>query len=140
MEVFHTTSDFNIAVHALVYLENKGDDLTSSDELSQYIGTHPVRVRRVMIKLKEAGMIITKAGVSGGYHINHDASPITLSRVAKALIDDYVHVTWHNSEDREKIENTALSHVIDNLFMQMNDACDQVLQQTTIEDIAREIR
>lgn len=46
------TSDFSIAVHALVYL-GKNQDLISSDELAKHICTHPVRVRRVMIKLRE---------------------------------------------------------------------------------------
>ena len=56
------TSDFSIAVHALVYL-GKNQDLISSDELAKHICTHPVRVRRVMIKLREAGLIKAKAGV-----------------------------------------------------------------------------
>lgn len=53
------TSDFSIAVHALVYL-GKNQDLISSDELAKHICTHPVRVRRVMIKLREAGLIKAK--------------------------------------------------------------------------------
>lgn len=63
------TSDFSIAVHALVYL-GKNQDLISSDELAKHICTHPVRVRRVMIKLREAGLIKAKAGVDGGYRLD----------------------------------------------------------------------
>ena len=92
------TSDFSIAVHALVYL-GKNQDLISSDELAKHICTHPVRVRRVMIKLREAGLIKAKAGVDGGYRLDKEADNITLSEIAKSVSNDYIHVTWHNGED-----------------------------------------
>ena len=82
------TSDFSIAVHALVYL-GKNQDLISSDELAKHICTHPVRVRRVMIKLREAGLIKAKAGVDGGYRLDKEADNITLSEIAKSVSNDY---------------------------------------------------
>ena len=44
------TSDFSIAVHALVYL-GKNQDLISSDELAKHICTHSFRVSCVLIIL-----------------------------------------------------------------------------------------
>lgn len=79
------TSDFSIAVHALVYL-GKNQDLISSDELAKHICTHPVRVRRVMIKLREAGLIKAKAGVDGGYRLDKEADDITLSEKQMILL------------------------------------------------------
>lgn len=133
------TSDFNIAVHALVYLANHRDQLTSSDALAEFIGTHPVRIRRVMIKLKESGMVTTKAGISGGYHINEEKLPMTLADVAKTLLEDYIHVTWHNRDDRQKVEQSELNDIIEHLFEKMNKACDDVLKRETIEKIASQM-
>lgn len=120
------TSDFSIAVHALVYL-GKNQDLISSDELAKHICTHPVRVRRVMIKLREAGLIKAKAGVDGGYRLDKEADDITLSEIAKSVSNDYIHVTWHNGEDGRE--------AIDSIFVDLNEACDNLLKNKTIEDI-----
>lgn len=134
------TSDFNIAVHALVYLSNHCETLVSSDELARNICTHPVRVRRVMIKLREAGMVSTKAGVSGGYLISEDAGSITLSKVAKSLTQDYIHVTWHNGEvNKDCIEDSGMKDVMDDIFIQLNNACDDILKNITIEDIMKRV-
>ena len=48
-------SDFIVAVHALVYLTHLGT-LVSSDELARNICTNPVRVRKIMGKLKKLGL------------------------------------------------------------------------------------
>lgn len=48
------TSEFAIAVHALVYLNHKGETV-SSEALAENICTNPARVRKVMAKLKKAG-------------------------------------------------------------------------------------
>ena len=109
MEVIRMTSDFSIAVHALVYL-GKNQDLISSDELAKHICTHPVRVRRVMIKLREAGLIKAKAGVDGGYRLDKE-------------------------DGREAIKDSKVEQAIDSIFVDLNEACDNLLKNKTIEDI-----
>ena len=45
------TSEFGIAVHAMVFLHHKGD-MVSSEVLAENICTNPARVRKVMAQLK----------------------------------------------------------------------------------------
>ena len=78
------TSEFAIAVHALVYLHHKNAVL-SSEELAENICTNSARVRKVMAKLKKKDLIGTKEGIKGGYHMSLDASEITLGDICEAL-------------------------------------------------------
>ena len=78
------TSEFAIAVHALVYLNHKGETV-SSEALAENICTNPARVRKVMAKLKKAGLLETREGNSGGYELHGDAAAIRLSDLAQAL-------------------------------------------------------
>ena len=48
------TSEFGMAVHALTFLNHKGE-MVSSEVLAENICTNPARVRKVMAKLKRAG-------------------------------------------------------------------------------------
>ena len=59
------TSEFAIAVHALVYLNHKQETL-ASEELAKNVCTNPARIRKVMAKLKKKDLIATKEGQNGG--------------------------------------------------------------------------
>ena len=74
------TSDYCVAVHALVYLNHKAKVL-SSEELAENICTNPARVRKVMAKLKKAGFVKTKEGSEGGYLFDQDADQVTLDQI-----------------------------------------------------------
>ena len=52
-------SDFILGVHALVFLNHKAETL-NSETLAQNICTNPVRVRRVMARLRKAGLVETR--------------------------------------------------------------------------------
>ena len=54
-------SEFIVAVHAMVFLHHKADTL-SSETLAENVCTNPVRIRRVLAKLKKAGLVETREG------------------------------------------------------------------------------
>ena len=58
------TSEFTVAIHGLVYLHHRGET-ASSEVLAQNICTNPARVRKVMAKLKKAGLVEHQRGRCG---------------------------------------------------------------------------
>ena len=50
------TSEFSVAVHALVFLNHKGTTY-SSEGLAENICTNPARIRKVMAKLKKVTLL-----------------------------------------------------------------------------------
>ena len=85
------TSDFAIAVHALVYLNHRQESL-SSEQIAENVCTHPVRIRRVLSRLKKAGFVVTREGQNGGYAICRQPAQINLAQVAAALKEKPVAV------------------------------------------------
>ena len=78
---------------------------------------------------------VTKT-TDGGYRLDKEADNITLSEIAKSVSNDYIHVTWHNGEDgREAIKDSKVEQAIDSIFVDLNEACDNLLKDKTIEDI-----
>ena len=55
------TSEFAIAVHALVFLDRSNATI-ASEELADNVCTNPVCIRKVMGKLKKAGLIEAVTG------------------------------------------------------------------------------
>lgn len=129
------TSEFAIAVHALVYLNHK-DETLSSDALADNVCTNPARIRKVMAKLKRVGLIETKEGLNGGYHMSRAAQDISLGEICRALESEPVTVSW-SSGDADKACQVAsgMAGVMDEIYGDMNRICKQHLDGITIQDI-----
>lgn len=128
-------SDFCVAIHGLVYLNHKACVL-SSEELADNICTNPVRVRKVMAKLKKAGLVETREGTDGGYRICKAPEDITLTQVANALEVCFVSTNWSSgSIDKPCLISSGMAGIMDHIFQQLDDGCRQQLEQITIADI-----
>lgn len=79
-------AEFVVAVHALIYLDHQ-KTIVTSDELANSICTNPAFVRKVMAKLKCAGLVTTKEGNDGGYisDIDIDIDSIDLNDILQAV-------------------------------------------------------
>ena len=57
----------------------------TSEVLARTYGTHPVVLRRVLAKLKRAGLVSTRRGVGGGSVLARDAADIHLGEIYEAI-------------------------------------------------------
>lgn len=129
------TSEFGIAVHALVYLNHKARTL-SSEELAENICTNPARVRKIMAVLKKAGLIETKEGAEGGYLFCRKAEEVTLCEVGKALGTAFVSVSWKSgSDEMDCFIASGMAGIMDGIYARLNGLCGEHLKGITIKDI-----
>lgn len=126
------TGEFNIAVHALVYLLHTKKQMTS-EALANNICTNAARVRKVLSKLKKFGFIETKEGIDGGYLLPEYASQITLRQVCEALSISFVTVNWKSGDlDKKCLISSGMAGVMDDLYSQMDGICKQYLEGITL--------
>lgn len=132
-------SSFCIAVHALVYL-NHMETVLSSEELAQNVCTNPVLIRKVMSKLKKAGIVDTKGGNSGGYFFTSDAETLTLGRIAEAIDAKFVGSPWRSGDmDKECLISSGMGKIMQNIYTQLDERCRKSLCGITVADIDRKI-
>lgn len=138
-EVIWMTSEFAIAVHALVFLNHRGVVLTS-DELAENVCTNPARIRKVMTRLKKAGLVQTKEGVDGGYHLELPADRIDLCRVDEAVNVRIVSAAWRSGDAQmECLVASGMADIMDEIYEDLNERCKQHLRSITIADIDQRI-
>ncbi len=129
------TSDFCVAVHALVFL-NRRQCILSSEELAQNICTNPARVRKVMARLKRAGLIETKEGAEGGYRFVLDPGAVSLRSIGDALGVHYVSSSWRSGDcDLPCLVASGMAHIMDGIFDELNELCRTHLDGMTIRHI-----
>ena len=133
------TSDFCVAVHALVYLNHKAKVL-SSEELAVNICTNPARVRKVMAKLKKAGLLKTREGSEGGYLFTADPGEVSLAAIADVLEIRFVETSWKSGDtDMKCLVASGMAGLMDEVFDDLNEQCRQRLKDVTIGTLDRRI-
>lgn len=131
------TSDFCIALHALVYLDHKACAV-SSEILADNICTNPVRVRKVMAKLKAADMICTKEGAEGGYRISADPETTSLADIAAALDTAFVEMNWlSGNPDKDCLISSGMADVMTDILNDLDAICIGHLKKTSLADVSR---
>lgn len=133
-------SDFILAVHALVFLNHKAAVL-NSDVLAENICTNPARVRRVMTQLRKAKLVEVRGWrEESGYFFPHEPDQITLRMVGEALRVCYVSTGWRSGDCHMQCRiASGISTVIDEIFADLDRACQERLQQITIRDVDRQL-
>lgn len=133
------TGEFSVAVHALVYLNHKARIL-SSEELAKNICTNPARVRKVLSKMKTAGLVKTKEGVEGGYQFSGDPRKVTLRTIGDALGARFVSASWRSGDtDMECLVASGMADIMDGIYNELDTLCRERLQTVTIQDIDEQI-
>ncbi len=127
--------EFNAAVHALVCMSHKGS-LLSSEALAANICTNPARVRKIMAKLKSAGVVTSKEGPEGGYSAALPADKITLALVAQAVDARFITPGWHSGDvDMKCLIASGMAGLLDEVYGRMDALCQGYLANITIADL-----
>lgn len=128
-------SDFAVAVHTLVFLNHKGD-YQSSERISENVCTNPVCIRRILSKLKKAGLVETKEGIDGGTALIEKAENINLAQVLKAVGDRPVSVSKKTGNvDMKCLIASNMGLIMDEIYEQMNNSAVEYLKSKTINSI-----
>src|SRR5574344_246633 len=126
------TSDFCIALHALVYLDHKACAL-SSEQLADNICTNPARVRKIMAMLRTAHMVETREGLDGGYRLIANPAKTTLAAVASAVDAQFAEMNWYSgSPDKDCLVSSGMADIMDGILSDLNSVCMKRLGETTI--------
>ncbi|MBY0206214.1 Rrf2 family transcriptional regulator [Paenibacillus polysaccharolyticus] len=91
-------SEFTIAVHCLVFLSMRSECMANSEDLSQSVGTHPARVRKVLSVLRKHGYLTTKEGAHGGYLLSRPSEEIKLGEVYRLVAGGSLGPSWCSGE------------------------------------------
>ena len=78
-------SRLSLAFRALIQMSCNADRAVTSARLAHQTKTNPVVVRRVLGRLREAGIVASERGHSGGWWLVRDPTCVTLADVYVAL-------------------------------------------------------
>lgn len=78
-------SQLSLALHSLGHMAAVPDRLQTSADIAAHAGTNAVVVRRVLGKLRDAGLLKSEKGHAGGWRLARTPDQITLADIYLAL-------------------------------------------------------
>jgi Rrf2 family protein len=78
-------SRLSLALHSLGHMAGDPGRMRTSAEIASHAGTNPVVVKRVLGRLRAAGLLIAERGHAGGWRLARAPEAITLADVYLAL-------------------------------------------------------
>lgn len=91
-----TNTQFAVAVHVLGYLGTAGAGrLVGASELAASTAANPVHVRKVLGPLRDAGLLESSVGKTGGWRLVVDPAELTLATVWRVVQGDDPVVGLH---------------------------------------------
>ncbi|WP_458123521.1 Rrf2 family transcriptional regulator [Paenibacillus sp. Z3-2] len=133
------SSRFSIAVHTLSLIAVMPNECTG-DIIAQSVNTNPVIIRRIMSKLKQAGLIDVRPGV-GGASLLKDPANITLLDVYRALevVEDGELFNFHKHPNPQCPVGNMIEHTLRAELIEAQKAMEQRLNRVTIQQMMDQV-
>lgn len=102
-------------------------------------GTSPVLLRRVLSKLKQAGLIVTQRGANGGSVLAREASQISLREVFEAVREDKPVLPEYSTKCTGAVA-PVLGNYLNELLAEAEEALLGKLATVTVARMDRTVR
>lgn len=128
-------SRLSLALHTLSHMAGDPDRMRTSSDIAGHAGTNPVVVRRVLGKLREAGLLSSEKGHAGGWRLAKEAESITLADVYLALDERLVSGQSGQDAPSDCSVETGLHARVSEVLDDIEAHLVERLRETTILDV-----
>ncbi len=137
------SSRFTIALHIFACIEAfNGKEKLTSDFLSRSINTNPVIVRRILLQLRDAGLLSVRRG-TGGISISKPLDAISFYDVYKAVeaVDDNEGLFhFHENPSQECPVGRNIHALLDDKLAAIQEAMEAEMRHHSLAELSADVR
>lgn len=127
-------SRLSLALHTLSHMAATPDRMQTSADIARHAGTNPVVVRRVLGKLRKAGLLTSEKGHAGGWRLARKPEEITFADVYLALDERLVAADDKADAAACSVEND-LQERISGVLEEIEQKLVEKLAETSISEV-----
>jgi Rrf2 family protein len=130
------SSRFTVAVHILSLVTIENSTLCTSEWIAESVNTNPVVIRRVMGKLKNAGLIQVRRG-TGGASLLKPLKDISLLDVYHAVevVEEGELFQFHENPNPNCPVGANIQAVLELILNRAQEAMERILDEVTMEEL-----
>ncbi len=117
-----------------------GEEPLKSDQVADSVNTNPVVIRRMLLELAEAGLVVSQTGSLGGSRLAGDPAKTTLLDVYQALECGGVFSLHRQPPSRECPVGVNIETVLGDVLQEVDSAVEAVLSKITINDVVQRLK
>ncbi|NNE35463.1 MAG: Rrf2 family transcriptional regulator [Rhodothermales bacterium] len=139
----NTSSRFSVATHVLTMLSLRSqvcDSPTKSDRIATSVDTNAVVIRRIMGKLRNAGLVEAKTGPNGGFLLGRKPEEITLFDIYAAVEETEKIFHLHYGCPMQSCPvGGNMTDILTEVFEDAQTALKDVLEKKTLAQVTNEV-
>ncbi|MEK4404464.1 Rrf2 family transcriptional regulator [Sporosarcina sp. FSL K6-6792] len=130
------SSRFTVAVHILSLVAIESNELCTSEWIAESVNTNPVVIRRIIGKLRNAGLIQVRQGL-GGATLQKPLKEITLLDVYRAVevVEEGELFQFHEKPNPNCPVGANIEAVLELILLRAQEAMESVLHEITMEEL-----
>ena len=129
---------FSVSVHILAILAAYPNTLLTSETIAGSVDTHPVVIRRIMAHLRQHGLVDSRSGASGGWHLLQKPAAINLRDVYRAIRHENV-LAMHQHPNPDCPIGGHIRETLEPVFDEAQNSLETALGQFTISDVLEKV-
>ena len=135
------SSRFTLAIHIFACVDIfKNDYKVTSDFISKSTNVNPVIIRKILLQLRNAGLIEVARG-TGGTTITRPLSEITFLDIYRAVecVEENQLFHFHENPNEKCPVGRNIHNVLDDKLQRVQTAMERELQSITLEDVKKDL-
>lgn len=135
------SSRFTLAVHIFTCIDTfQNEYKVTSDFIASSTNVNPVIIRKILLRLKAAGLVQVARG-TGGTTITRPLSEITFLDIYRAVecVKDNKLFHFHENPNPQCPVGKNIHNILDDKLQRVQDAMERELQAITLEDVKEDL-
>ena len=140
-EKMQISSRFTLAVHIFTCIDTfQNEYKVTSDFIASSTNVNPVIIRKILLRLKAAGLVQVARG-TGGTTITRPLSEITFLDIYRAVecVEDNKLFHFHENPNPQCPVGKNIHNILDDTLQRVQDAMERELQAITLEDVKEDL-
>ena len=130
-----TNTQFAVASHVLLLIADADGRPVTSEEMSASVQASPVYLRRVLGRLRDAGLVLSRPGPRGGWLLTGSPAGVTFGDVWRAVHGDEPLLGLHGPAEACPV-GAEVGALMTGIQDRITRAIEEELDQTTLLDAA----
>ncbi len=133
------TSKGEYALKALTELaidHGRGNPVTLISDVAQRKGIPQKYLEQILLSLRNAGILVSKRGVGGGYSLSRSPENISLGEIIRAVEGTFTPVNCVSMDTDVSCPDEATCGLY-SVMLEVRDAVSSILDNTSLKDVAR---
>lgn len=135
-----TNCRFAFGVHVMSCLAMEPNDVFSSERLANTVNTNPVVIRRLLLELRDAGLVETQRGPGGGAKLARPANEISLLDIHRATAGEVEPFGEHpNPPAQSCCVGREIKRVLEHVGEQAKAAVEREYASISLQDVTEQL-